>query len=143
MGLEEVDRREQPTEEEGEDLDDLDEEAVVDLDDDEELEEDVPDEAGDEEEVAEAPVVVVDDSEQESLDELLDQRRASRLASDEPEEDDDLVALTSIPISREAGVVVKASPVKDRHEFVCNRCHLVKAKVQLADTARGLCRDCV
>jgi hypothetical protein len=34
-------------------------------------------------------------------------------------------------------------PIKDRQEFVCSNCHLVKARVQLADAARGLCRDCV
>ena len=34
-------------------------------------------------------------------------------------------------------------PLKDRQEFVCNRCRLVKARVQLADSERGLCRDCV
>jgi hypothetical protein len=34
-------------------------------------------------------------------------------------------------------------PIRDREEFVCSRCHLVKAKVQLADAERMLCRDCV
>jgi hypothetical protein len=34
-------------------------------------------------------------------------------------------------------------PIKDRQEFVCARCRLVKPRVQLADPQRGLCRDCV
>ena len=34
-------------------------------------------------------------------------------------------------------------PIRDREEFVCNRCHLVKRKSQLADAERMLCRDCV
>jgi hypothetical protein len=38
---------------------------------------------------------------------------------------------------------VRIPPVRDRQEFVCKSCHLVKPRVQLADTKRGLCRDCV
>jgi hypothetical protein len=34
-------------------------------------------------------------------------------------------------------------PIRDREEFVCTRCHLVKRKSQLADAERMLCRDCV
>src|SRR5919205_471417 len=47
--------------------------------------------------------------------------------------DSDFVATETLP-----STVV---PIKDRQEFVCSNCHLVKARSQLADPARGLCRD--
>ena len=60
------------------------------------------------------------------------------------EDDDDIMALASEkePTSLEP-LPTTVIPIKDRKEFVCNRCHLVKARVQLADEERGLCRDCV
>ena len=36
----------------------------------------------------------------------------------------------------------RVTPIESRQEFVCARCRLVKPRVQLADPARGLCRDC-
>jgi hypothetical protein len=79
-----------------------------------------------------------------SLDELLAQRAATRRGGDEADDDDDIMALAS---ERDHGIADSAAarviPIKDRQEFVCNRCHLVKAKSQLADAQRGLCRDCV
>jgi hypothetical protein len=104
--------------------------------DDEELEEEVPspiEEEGEEEGAAAT-----------SLDELLAQRAAARRGGDEVEDDDDIMALASERTEKltEASTA-RVIPIKDRQEFVCNRCHLVKAKSQLADPQRGLCRDCV
>jgi hypothetical protein len=77
-----------------------------------------------------------------SLDELLAQR-AARKGSDEVD-DDEIMALQSERDQRFWGTATaRVIPIKDRQEFVCNRCHLVKAKSQLADAQRGLCRDCV
>jgi hypothetical protein len=85
-----------------------------------------------------------EDSEEASLEELLSQRAAARRGTDESDDDDDIMALASekdtIPLEP---LPTKVIPIKDRKEFVCNRCHLVKARVQLADADRGLCRDCV
>jgi hypothetical protein len=108
-------------------------------DDDDDLDVDVDDEealaqaAGEEE-----------DSEEASLEELLSQRAAARRGTDDSEDDDDIMALASEkePTSLEP-LPTTVIPIKDRKEFVCNRCHLVKARVQLADEERGLCRDCV
>jgi Domain of unknown function (DUF4193) len=79
-----------------------------------------------------------------SLDELLAQH-AARKGSDEVDDDDDeIMALQSERDQRFWGsATARVIPIKDRQEFVCNRCHLVKAKSQLADAQRGLCRDCV
>ncbi len=130
---------EEPSDEE-EGIEDLADEEIIDLDDDEEdLSEDT-DDAG----LAEEPAAVADDdSEQESLDELLDERLAARSGSDDPDDHEDVLALSSMAVAADTGLTVKVTPMKDRQEFVCNRCHLVKAKVQLADSARCLCRDCV
>jgi hypothetical protein len=78
-----------------------------------------------------------------SLDELLAQRAAARRATDE-EDDDEILALVSEgdePVRD--SINTRVIPIKDRQEFVCKRCYLVKAKSQLADPQRGLCRDCV
>jgi hypothetical protein len=85
-----------------------------------------------------------EDSEEASLEELLSQRAAARRGTDESDDDDDIMALASEkePTGLEP-LPTKVIPIKDRKEFVCNRCHLVKARVQLADAERGLCRDCV
>jgi hypothetical protein len=83
-----------------------------------------------------------DDSDETSLDELLAKRSAKRV-SDDSEED----IMSLVGQDRDEPVVeplpVRAQPIRDRQEFVCSRCRLVKPKVQLADAARGLCRDCV
>jgi hypothetical protein len=85
------------------------------------------------------------DSSDESLDELLTARPSPRRGREEPEEEEDIIsALVPDPdlvaVEPLPSVVV---PIKDRQEFVCSNCHLVKARSQLADAERGLCRDCV
>jgi hypothetical protein len=87
-----------------------------------------------------------DDADPEAgLDEILTSRPSPRRGREEPEEEEDIISalvpdpdLTSLePLP---SVVI---PIKDRQEFVCSNCHLVKARSQLADAERGLCRDCV
>jgi Domain of unknown function (DUF4193) len=123
------------TSEAGEDLDEAEEpEDVVELaeDDDEEDEVDAHAPAGD------------DDSEQASLEELLAQRGAKR--GGDPSEDDgaDIMSLSSESRASAAErLAIRVAPIKEREEFVCMSCHLVKPRVQLADEERGLCRDCV
>jgi hypothetical protein len=106
------------------------------------------DEDVEEEDVEEdAAVSEADDDEDgsTSLDELLAQRAAARRGGEDADDDDDaLLALASDvdePVAE--AINTRVIPMKDRQEFVCNRCHLVKAKSQLADPQRGLCRDCV
>jgi hypothetical protein len=86
-----------------------------------------------------------DEEDESSLEELLAQRAAARRGTDESEDDDDLMGLASEPetIPPIEPIPARVIPLKDRQEFVCNRCRLVKARVQLADAERGLCRDCV
>jgi hypothetical protein len=116
------------------DLDNEDEEDAS-LDDDEDDESAAASGFGDDDEEG-------DDS---SLEQLLAQRSAARRASDEPEENEDLMALASErePPMRGEALNPRLIPVKDRQEFVCKRCFLVKARSQLADAERMLCRDCV
>lgn len=110
----------------------------------EEDDDDVTVDDDDEEALAQAAGDDDDESDEASLEELLSQRAAARRGTDESEDDDDIMALASEkePIALEP-LPTKVIPIKDRKEFVCNRCHLVKARVQLADEERGLCRDCV
>jgi hypothetical protein len=86
-----------------------------------------------------------DEDEESSLEELLAQRAAARRGTDETEDEDELMGLASEPdtIAPLEPIPARVIPLKDRQEFVCNRCRLVKARVQLADAERGLCRDCV
>jgi hypothetical protein len=85
--------------------------------------------------------VDADELEQASLEQLRDQRTARKRL--ELDEDEDLMALVSETEEPEAEPVLpRVTPIKSRQEFVCARCHLVKPRVQLADSARGLCRDC-
>jgi hypothetical protein len=88
---------------------------------------------------------VVDDSDSTSLEELLAQRTASRQVSDDPDEDEDedLLALSSEARRKASPPKSKVTPLRNREEFVCKRCFLLKPKVQLADSERMLCRDCV
>jgi hypothetical protein len=109
------------------------------------LDVDEPEEA---EEDDDAEAVVADDedepSDDASLEELLAQRSAARRAPDELDDEDDIMALASerhVPLNEP--LPTRVIPIKDRDEFVCNRCHLVKKRSQLADEERGLCRDCV
>lgn len=85
-----------------------------------------------------------DDSDETSLDELLSQRAATRKSSGEPDDEDDIMALSSESRNPTGEPLpTRVIPLKDRKEFVCSNCHLVKARSQLADEERRLCRDCV
>lgn len=87
-----------------------------------------------------------EEEEEASLEELLAQRAAARRGPEEEEDEtDDIMALASEPVTPVVTETLPAKiiPIKDHQEFVCNSCHLVKARVQLADEERGLCRDCV
>jgi hypothetical protein len=86
-----------------------------------------------------------DDSDEASLDALLAKRSAKRGSEDSEDSEEDIMAL--VGSARDEAIVeplpIRAQPIRDRQEFVCSRCRLVKPKVQLADEASGLCRDCV
>lgn len=86
-----------------------------------------------------------DEEDESSLEELLAQRAAARRGTDDSDDDEELMGLASEPetIPSLEPIPARVIPLKDRQEFVCNRCRLVKARVQLADAERGLCRDCV
>lgn len=87
-----------------------------------------------------------DEEDESSLEELLAQRAAARRGRGEDEEDDDgtLAGLANEPeVLAPVEPLSRIIPVKDRKEFVCRRCFLVKARSQLADAERQLCRDCV
>lgn len=120
-------------EDDGREQEDLDDEEDIEVDiDDEELEDQaLPD---DEEE-----------DDESSLEELLAQRAAARRASgDDDEEEEIITALSSEPeVRAPIEPLGRIVPVKDRKEFVCRSCYLVKARTQLADAERQLCRDCV
>jgi Domain of unknown function (DUF4193) len=87
-------------------------------------------------------VVSLDDElQQANLEQPRDQRIPRRRL--DPDEDEDLLALVSdaeVPPAEAAPA--RVTPIKSRQEFVCAHCRLVKPRVQLADPARGLCRDC-
>lgn len=84
-----------------------------------------------------------EDSDEASLEELLAQR-SKRKVSEDADDTEDIMALASErePKMKEP-LPSRVIPMRDRQEFVCTRCHLVKARSQLADTDRLLCRDCV
>jgi hypothetical protein len=92
-------------------------------------------------------VVTLDDDElqQASLEQLRERTARKRLDLDE---DEDLLALVSDPDLPDADLPdadaapARVTPIESRQEFVCARCRLVKPRVQLADPAGGLCRDC-
>jgi hypothetical protein len=123
--------------------------AVVDepqkIDEDEDLDEveiDDPEEAE-----AELALATEEDDEGDdaSLDELLAQRAVSRRSGEDvdDDDDDDIMSLTSQKEPRLSELIpARVIPVKDQKEFVCKRCHLVKARSQLKDVDRMLCRDC-
>ena len=128
-------------------LADLDDPDIEDPDlelDDEEIVAAVEDEDDEEEE----DVALPDEDEEEgqaSLDELLAQRAAARRGTDDADDDSDIMALSSEkdePVAL-VDLPARATPIKAGEEFVCKNCFLVKPRVQLADEARGLCRDCV
>ncbi|HEX2294628.1 MAG TPA: DUF4193 family protein [Actinomycetota bacterium] len=99
----------------------------------------------DDEELALAATDDEDEEDESSLEELLAQRAAARRGTEDSDDDEDILSLASEPetIPSIEPIPARVIPLKDRQEFVCNRCHLVKARVQLADAERGLCRDCV
>jgi Domain of unknown function (DUF4193) len=103
-------------------------------------------EAGDDDEEAEADEADEDeaDADQTSLEELMAQRAAGRRGRDDAEEPEDIMSLSSEPEEPPVDVLpVTVDPIEDQKEFVCNSCHLVKPRVQMADPERGYCRDCV
>ena len=118
-------------------LDDADDLSEDDEGEDEEAEEEEEDS---EEEEEEGPST--DESGSTSLEELLAKRRASRPGGEDAGDVDDLIALSSEAARADARTRSKVAPVRNREEFVCKRCFLVKPKVQLADAERVLCRDC-
>ena len=91
-----------------------------------------------------ATVAPDEDGEETSLEELLAQRAARRTPDDADDDGDDIMALSSEkePRVREP-LPSRVIPIRDKEEFVCSRCHLVKARSQLADESKLLCRDCV
>ncbi|MBA3350225.1 MAG: DUF4193 family protein [Actinobacteria bacterium] len=86
-----------------------------------------------------------EDDEETSLELLVAQRAAALDGGEETEDDpDELIALApQRSLSPADPLPTKVVPIRARREFVCIRCHLVKARSQLADHERGLCRDCV
>jgi uncharacterized protein DUF4193 len=118
---------------------------MKDLDNEEEEDASLDDDEDDESAAASGFTDDDEEGDDSSLEQLLAQRSAARRASDEPEENEDLMALASErePPLRGEALNPRLIPVKDRQEFVCKRCFLVKARSQLADAERMLCRDCV
>jgi hypothetical protein len=121
------------------------EQEMKDLDNEEEEDASLDDDEDDESAAASGFADDEEEGDDSSLEQLLAQRSAARRASDEPEENEDLMALASErePPLRGEALNPRLIPVKDRQEFVCKRCFLVKARSQLADAERMLCRDCV
>ncbi len=117
-----------------------DDEEIVPADETEDDDEDLEDLDDD----SDLPLAEEEEEEDPSLEELLTQRSSARRGPDETEDDDDIMALASerdVPL--DGPVPIRVIPVKDRHEFVCQRCRLVKLRSQLMDEERMLCRDCV
>ncbi len=118
--------------------------------DDDELDDDEPiDVAELEDELPEPPEEDEDEEADASLDEILADRPSAKrtaVGSDDDDDDDEDI-MTALAPERDTPIggplPERVDPIKDRQEFVCNNCHLVKLKSQLADPARGLCRDCV
>ena len=105
--------------------------------------------ADDDDDTIEAASVLSDDDEEEGEETSLDvlvARRATTVGGGEELEDDpeELIHLaTQRTVRSVEPLPTKVVPIRARREFVCNRCHLVKARSQLADDERMLCRDCV
>jgi len=114
------------------------------------LEESTPLELEDEPEEAELEddddddVPLAGDESSTSLDELLARRADLARTTGEPE--DGIEHMLAVVPERDASageaLAGRVIPVKRTSEFVCSRCRLVKARSQLADPARILCRDC-
>lgn len=73
-----------------------------------------------------------------SLEELLAKREGG--SAEEEDDDDSLISLGRE--ERLEPIAVKVLPPTDK-EFVCQNCHLVKHRSQIADKSRMFCRDCV
>ena len=85
-----------------------------------------------------------EEGDQASLEELIASRTAGRKPADDSEEDSDIMALASEPDEPVIEPLpTKVAPIRDQKEFVCKSCYLVKPRVQMADTKREYCRDCV
>ena len=126
---------------------DLDDELIDDdlvLDDDLEVDDDlaVDDEVDEVEAEAETAEEEEDEDTEASLDEILDQRAKAELVAVD-DDNDDLLELVSEDLAEVTPLRAKITPVKEKQEFVCARCHLVKNRSQMADPKRVLCRDCV
>ncbi|MBK5228951.1 MAG: DUF4193 family protein [Actinobacteria bacterium] len=132
--------------EDTEDDDEVDLDAEV-IDDDLEVDDDlaVDDEVDEIEEAeAETPEEDEDEDTEASLDQILDQRAKAELgAVNDDDDDDDLLELVIEEVAGVTPLRAKITPVKEKQEFVCARCHLVKNRSQMADPKRVLCRDCV
>lgn len=134
-----------------EDDEDTEDDVEVDLDDDLVLDDDlevdddlaVDDEVDEVEAEAEAAEEEEDEDTEASLDQILDQRAKAELVAVNDDEDDDLLELVSEEVAGVTPLRAKITPVKEKQEFVCARCHLVKNRSQMADPKRVLCRDCV
>ena len=118
-----------------------DELATDDLDeDDDEVDEiEVDDEDEDEDEVEAS--TDDDESDEASLEVLLDQRAAKHVGTGD--EDEDIMEFGPRRERVPATLRTSVAPLRDRQEFVCTNCYLVKPRVQLADPERMRCRDCV
>lgn len=114
------------------------------LDDDLEVDDDlaVDDEVDDVETEAETAEEEEDEDTEASLDQILDQRAKAELVAVN-DDDDDLLELVSDEVAGVTPLRAKITPVQEKQEFVCARCHLVKNRSQMADPKRVLCRDCV
>ena len=124
-----------------EDDKDTEDDGEVDLDD--EVDDDPADDDGEAEAEAETAEEEDDEDTEASLDQILDQRAKAELVAVDDEVDDDLLELVSEDLAGVTPLRAKITPVKEKQEFVCARCHLVKNRSQMADPKRVLCRDCV
>jgi Domain of unknown function (DUF4193) len=132
------------------DEDDLDDSLDADFDEDEDdADEDDSDSDSDadedEEEEDEADASDEEDEDgPSSLDQLLEKRSALRSGTDDSDDDDEILALADDTLApAKGGVKAPVIPLRDREEFVCRSCFLVKRRSQLADPEKQLCRDCV
>ena len=136
------------------DLDLDDQDLDEDLDDEDLAGQELSDEPNDdlleEDEAEDDDAEEIDEDDEESLDELLTGQKGRQrvptvpgVAGDQDNEEALLALVASDDDPIEGELRTKVVPIKDRQEFVCARCHLVKARIQLADPQRHLCRDCV
>ena len=157
MDLEEqLDNQDRPSDESELEFDDLEDDEELDLEgldeeddlvaaDDDEDEDDGGDEEGEEDDEEDEDVVPPpsgrEGSEPASLDEILAQKPDLRRALDD---DDDIMSVVSgndDVVSED--LPSRIAPMRERQEFVCRSCFLVKSNSQLADKARQLCRECI